>query len=317
MFVEHYGLAEAPFQLTPANRFFFGSKGHNRAIAHLIYGLSQKEGFIVITGEVGSGKTTLVERLWTELDRSTYTVARIVTTQVSGDDLLRLVLSGFTLHDQPADKATLLRQLEAFLLEEHRLGRRALLVVDEAQNLPFAALEELRMLSNITSNEQALLQTLLLGQPQFRRTLVHPDLEQLRQRILASCHLGPLSEQETGAYIEFRLKAAGWTGHPAWDESAFAAVYRHTGGLPRRINRLCSRVLLDGALEDRSEICADMVEGSAAELDQDLGHVRPPPAGERDLVRRVQALEAAVTSRERVLQRLSELLKLVAWDRRR
>ena len=249
MYAQHYGFSGMPFQLTPDHRFFFGSSVHNRAIAHLIYGLAQEEGFIVVTGEVGAGKTTLVEQLWSQLDRNTYTIARIVTTQVSSDDLLRLTLAGFGI-DEQGDKSTLLRRLERMLKEERAIGRRCLLVVDEVQSLSTPALEELRMLSNMTEGGRVSLQTILLGQPQFRRTLASPDLDQLRQRVLASFHLGPLGPEEVRAYVQHRLRAVGWTGNPHFEEAAYAAVHRHSGGIPRRINRLCSRVLLYGALEE-------------------------------------------------------------------
>ena len=335
MYDKFYGFTGMPFQLTPDSRFFFGSKGHSRAIAHLTYGLSQGEGFVVVTGEVGAGKTTLVERLWSQLDRDTYTVARVSTTQVSGDDLFRLTAAGFGLDANAfdstgrLDKSLLLRRFEDLLREHRAAGRRCLLVVDEVQNLSVAALEELRMLSNITEDGQASLQTILLGQPQFRRMLAAPELDQLRQRVLASYHLGPLSEDETRLYIEHRLAAVGWEGRPAWRDDAFASVFRHTDGIPRRINRLCSRVLLYAALEEAGAVSRSMVETTADELNQDLeggrapGEAGAPVFGRRDegggglalapgvstteLLGRVQALEESVARRERVFQRLLDV----------
>ena len=235
MYEKFYKLSGIPFQLTPDSRFFFGSSGHSRAIAHLVYGLAQEEGFIVVTGEVGAGKTTLVEHLWSQLDRTSYVMARVVTTQVSGDDLLRLAVANFGVPDDDgADKATLLRRFERMARDQRAAGRRCLLVVDEVQNLSMAALEELRMLSNITVDGHASVQTILLGQPQFRATLANPDLEQLRQRVLASYHLGPLTEAETRSYIEHRLKCVGWNGDPRWEDAAFTYTYRCTDGIPRR-----------------------------------------------------------------------------------
>ncbi len=242
MYETFYRLNGIPFQLTPDSRFFFASTGHNRAISHLIYGLAQEEGFIVITGEVGAGKTTLVEQLWSQLDRRTYVIGRVVTTQVSGDDLLRLTVTSFGIDDAGIDKAGLLRRFERMVREQHAVGRRCLLVVDEVQNLSVAALEELRMLSNITVDGRASVQTILLGQPQFRSMLASPALEQLRQRVLASYHLGPLTEAETRSYIEHRLRTVGWTDDPKWEAGAFALIFRHTQGIPRRINTLCTRV---------------------------------------------------------------------------
>jgi len=313
LFEKFYHFSGAPFLLTPDPRFFFGSQGHSRAISHLVYGLAQEEGFIVITGEVGAGKTTLVEQLWKQLDRSTYVIARVVTTQVSGDDLLRLAMMNFGLGDTPGtDKATLLRRFEHMVRDQRKQGRRCLLVVDEVQSLSLAALEELRMLSNITVDGKASVQTILLGQPQFRPILASPDVEQLRQRVLASYHLGPLTVEETRGYIEHRLRTVGWRDDPRWDAAAFDAVHRHTGGIPRRINTLCSRVLLLGALEETHAVTDDMVTATAGELDQDLGtHLAAPPEGsvtDTDLSRRLDALETSVARQERIFRLILDRL---------
>lgn len=320
MYEKFYHLTGIPFLLTPDSRFFFGSSGHSRAIAHLVFGLAQEEGFIVITGEVGAGKTTLVEQLWSQLDRQNYVIARIVTTQVSPDDLMRLVMANFGIGDTPGlDKATLLRRFEFMVQEQRRAGRRCLLVVDEVQNLPLGALEELRMLSNITADGRASLQTILVGQPQFRSVLASRDAEQLRQRVLASYHLGPLTEAETRGYIEHRLKRVGWHDDPHWEVPAFAAVHRHTGGIPRRINTLCSRVLLYGALEESHTVSAATVDMTAGELSQDLGAGLAPvlspatpinvaPAGYDGILRRIDALEASSARQERAFRRMLDLL---------
>ena len=318
MYEKFYHFTRLPFLLTPDRRFFFGSSGHSRAIAHLVYGLSQEEGFIVITGEVGAGKTTLVEQLWTQLDRSTYVMSRVVTTRVSGDDLLRLALVGFGLEENlESDKATLLVRYEQLVRQHRGAGRRLLLLVDEVQNLSLAALEELRMLSNITVDGRASVQTILLGQPQFRPILASKDVEQLRQRVLASFHLGPLTEAETRGYIEHRLRTVGWTGDPTWEDAAFCAVHRQTGGIPRRINTLCSRVLLFAALEELHAISGDMVDTTAAELNEDLGAgIEPVPApapvalsGEvAGLIDRIEILEKLSARQEHTLKRLLDLI---------
>ena len=293
MYEQYYDFTGPPFQLTPDSRFYFESRAHARAVAHLTFGLAQGEGFIVVTGEVGAGKTTLIEHLLGQLDHSAYVVTRINTTQVSGDDLFRLAMSGFGVETPDAGKATLLIRFEE-ALGEHRLAlRRCLLIVDEVQNLSLAALEELRMLSNITENGRSGLQTILLGQPQFRRMLASPDLDQLRQRVLASYHLGPLTRDETRGYILHRLGTAGWHGNPRWDDAAFAAVHDHSGGIPRRINRLCSRVLLYGALEETSAITGATVDSTAEELAQDLEGARPGGKLAGDRLPRVPGQETA------------------------
>ena len=317
MYDKFYRFTGVPFLLTPDSRFFFGSSGHSRAMAHLVYGLAQEEGFIVVTGEVGAGKTTLVEQLCSQLDPRTYVIARVVTTRVSGDDLLRLVMANFGLGEtQGVDKATLLRRFEQLVADQRGAGR-CLLVVDEVQSLSVAALEELRMLSNITVHGKASVQTILLGQPQFRPILASPELEQLRQRVLASYHLGPLSEAETRAYIEHRLKMVGWADDPHWDDAAFAQVFRESGGIPRRINTLCSRILLYSALDEAHTITRSVVEQTSSELNQDLGAgltTIPPPAqvlaqpGQDALLRRVEALEHTTVRQQRVFRRLLDLL---------
>jgi general secretion pathway protein A len=326
MYIDHYGFRAHPFQMTPDARLFYPSSGHSRAYAHLMYGLEQKEGFIVVTGEVGAGKTTLIERLCAELDPQAFVIARIATTQVSGDDLLRLVADAFGA-PADADKASVLRGIIARL---RHAERRHLLIVDEAQALSHAALEELRMLSNVTENGRAVLQTILLGQPQLRGLLASPDLDQLRQRILASYHLGSLSREETHAYVEHRMRAVGWTGEPAWGEGALDLIHRYTDGIPRRINRLCSRVLLGAALEAATLLTAPMVEATALELEDDLGgggvQASPTP-GRADLAGgfartdmdqveaqiarltlRLDLLERQVNRRERAFSRIMDLL---------
>lgn len=321
MHPDFYGFREHPFQMTPDARLFYASSVHARAHAHLLYGLAQREGFAVVTGEVGAGKTTLIERLCGELDPQGFAVARIVTTQVSGDDLLRLIADSFGTTPE-GDKAAVLRGIIARLKTGER---RHLLIVDEAQGLPPAALEELRMLSNVTNGGQALLQTILLGQPQLRQTLASPDLDQLRQRVLASYHLSGLSREETHAYVEHRMRAVGWDGTPAWEGRALDLVHRYSGGIPRRINRLCSRLLLGGALEQSLELTPAMVEATALELEDDLGggsasalradrrpRRDPPPTYEDEstldeLHHRIDSLERLVHRRERVFSQLMDL----------
>ncbi len=269
MYIDYYNFSAKPFQLSPDPRFFFGSSVHNRALAYLRYGLSQGEGFIVITGGIGTGKTTLVKNLFAELDSNQVIAAQLVTTQLEADELLRSVAAAFSLPYEEVGKAALLKHFEDFLRGHARQGRRVLLVVDEAQNLPVRSLEELRMLSNFQVAATPLLQSFLLGQEEFRQTLQDPSMEQLRQRVIASCHLNPLSELETREYIEHRLHVVGWTeGRPGFTDRAHAAVYRHTQGVPRRVNIFCDRLLLYGFLEGLMELSEAAVEEVAQELVQ-------------------------------------------------
>lgn len=270
MYTEFYRLRSLPFQLGPDPRFFFGSTGHQKAMAYLTYGLTQGEGFIVITGEVGAGKTTLVGKLFETLNPKQIVSGKIVNTQMGADDTVRLVAGAFGIPSEGVEKATLLQRIEAFLKNVHASGRRALLVVDEVQNLSVRSLEELRMLSNFQIGQTTLLQSFLIGQPQFRPIMSSPDLEQLRQRVIASYHLGPLKEAETKFYIEHRLTTVGWDNDPVFAPGTMEAIYQRTDGVPRKINTLCSRLLLFGCLEDIHTLEPHMVDQVAEELAQEL-----------------------------------------------
>jgi putative secretion ATPase (PEP-CTERM system associated) len=297
MYASFYGLRTPAFQLTPDPSFFFDSPQHKRAMAHLTYGLHHAEGFIVITGEVGAGKTMLVDRLLLQIDPTSYVTAKIVTTLLEGDDLLRLVASGFGLNLAGMTKAMLLTRIQEFVTAQYEARRRAVLIVDEAQNLTFEALEELRMLSNIIVGKDTALQSFLLGQPQFRGTLGSPAFDQLRQRITAAYHLGPLGEEDSRAYIEHRLSCAGWNHDPQFADECFPIIYRHTGGIPRRINSLCTRLLLFGFLEESHNITADDTERVAADLRAELLEIAAPQAANTISVRQEAAWPEALGAR--------------------
>lgn len=260
MYEDFYGLTANPFRLTPDSRFFYGSEGHRKAMSYLKYGLYQGEGFIVITGDVGTGKSTLVGQLFSELDENDIVAAQIGNTQVDADDCIRLICNAFEIDVQTRDKADLISAFEEFLIAQNQMGRRVLLVVDEAQNMPLRALEELRMLSNFNVGGQPLFQSFLLGQPQFLQTIAHKDLTQLQQRIMASYKLASMSEEETAEYIQHRLEMVGWQGTPTFTPDAFARIYAQTKGVPRLINTLTNRIMLFAALEEASDIDGEMVE---------------------------------------------------------
>jgi putative secretion ATPase (PEP-CTERM system associated) len=281
MYESYYGLSGKPFSLRPDPLFFFGSKGHARAMAYLEYGLSQGEGFIVVTGEIGAGKTMLVRTLFRQLDTADFVVAHIVNTHLNCDDTLKMVMVGFGL-DSPegAGKATMLAQLERFLRDCAIQGRRALLVIDEAQNLTPRVVEELRMLSNFQTDDKSLLQTFLLGQPEFRNTLHRTDMHQLRQRVIATYHLGPMDEAETRAYVEHRLVTVGWLPETlSFTGDAHAAIFAYSGGIPRKTNHLCDRLLLMGFLEEIRHFSEAEVQLVVQDIVEEAGPSVPAQAG--------------------------------------
>jgi len=291
MYKEYYKLHNNPFQMTPDPRIFFASKGHKRALSYLQYGLSQGEGFIVITGDIGTGKTTIVRNLIAGLDHKTYIAKQLVTTHLEEHDLMEMICESFELISVGLTKAALLNQFKAFLNSAHKLGRRVVLVVDEVQNLPPKTVEELRMLSNFQVDNKPLIQSFLVGQKEFITTLQDSSMEQLRQRVIASCHLGPLKENETKHYVNYRLKEAGWAGGPLFDDDALQLVHELTEGVPRRINVFCDRIMLFGYLEEVSFFTTEHVQIVADELADEI--TSPVKLREKnevsDLIKQVQA----------------------------
>jgi general secretion pathway protein A len=278
MYEAFYGLSAKPFQLNPDPSFYFASKQHRRAKAYLEYGVSRNEGFIVITGEIGAGKTMVLRSLIEGLNGSNIVTGHLVTTQLGAEDTLRMVGAAFGFRVKDVPKSELLITLEAFLISQTSKGKRCLLIVDEAQNLTPRAVEELRMLSNFQFGNQALLQSFLVGQPEFRQILQQPEMEQFRQRVAATCHIGPLDSDETRGYIEHRLKCAGSKGKPTFAPGTFEAIFAATGGIPRRINAVCDRVLLAGFLSGRSNLTKDDVAEVVRELEQENAVPQRQPA---------------------------------------
>ena len=277
MYETFFKLRGKPFQLNPDPAFFYGSRGHRRAMAYLEYGLHQSEGFIVITGEIGAGKTTIVRSLLEQLDPERVVAANIVSTQIDAHDMLRMVAAAFGVPSRNLDKAGLLLAIETYLVSITAAGKRALLIVDEAQNLTPAAVEELRMLSNFQLEDHALLQSFLVGQPEFRDIMQRPEMQQLRQRVIASYHLGPLDAQETQGYIEHRLSHVGWVNDPSFEPGAFSAIYGYSGGIPRRINTLCDRLMLGAYLGERHVVSENDVREVIEELKEEFASARARP----------------------------------------
>ncbi len=304
MYEEFYGFSERPFQLTPDPAFYFESITHKKALSYLGYGLNQGEGFVVITGEVGAGKSTLVAHLKQRLDGRRMTVGEVVTSALDGEEMIHVAARSFGLDVEGGDKASALAAIELFLHEEARQGRRVLLIVDEAQNLSIGALEELRMLSNFQLGSHPLLQTLLLGQPEFKHLLAQSDeLEQLRQRVIAAHHLEPMQPGEMEPYVAHRLEHVGWTGNPEFASAIWPRLHKATGGIPRKVNQVMNRLLLMGALEEQSVLEIDMLDAvieemtgdAAAETAAEAPRVRPDrnlPASDAIAQARTQAAPA-------------------------
>ncbi len=309
MYDQFYGLTGRPFQLTPDPHYYFESITHRKALSYLGYGLAQGEGFIVITGEVGAGKSTLVSHLMQSVDKTRLTAATIVTSHLDGLDLVHMAAAAFGIDTRGLDKASTLKSIENFLHAEARTGRRCLLVVDEAQNLSIDALEELRMLSNFQLGSSALLQIFLLGQPEFRDLVRDaPELEQLRQRVIATHHLEPMHANEVEPYIIHRLSRAGWNGNPSFTPDSFATLFDETGGMPRKLNTLMNRVMLMGAVEQTTRIDAPLVEAVFADMagkpfayEEPLWATREP---EMEIVAEIEAVLASVAEVEPALDEI-------------
>ncbi len=258
MYETFYGLHEKPFSLLPDPGFLYLGRPHSRAYAVLEYGVISQAGFTVVTGEVGSGKTTLIRHLLTRVDTNV-TVGLITNTANVAGDLLRWILLAFRQDYKNKETVELHEVFEGFLIAEYAAGRRTVLLIDEAQNLAIETLEELRMLSNINADKDLLLQLVLVGQPQLKAKLERPELQQFAQRISASYHLGTLSEAETVAYIHHRLAHAGAT-KALFTAEACLAVHAHSGGVPRLINVLCDMALVYGYAEGVPEIGQDILQ---------------------------------------------------------
>ena len=265
MYLDHFGFSEKPFNITPNPRFIFLSKNHKEVFAHLLYGIRQHAGFIELTGEVGTGKTTILRTLLAQLEQEAYRLAFIFNPSLSAPELLRSINQEFGIPSQGKAGSELLASLNAFLLAENAAGRTVLLVIDEAQNLSPEVLEQIRLLSNLETETDKLIQIVLVGQPELGHTLENPALRQLSQRITVRYHLRPMDFADTTAYIEHRLRVAG--GKPSlFTAAAVRKIFTRTSGYPRLINIVCDRALLVGYSEGVQEIAPAQIATALREL---------------------------------------------------
>jgi general secretion pathway protein A len=318
MYELFFNLAAKPFSLVPDPRFLFLSKTHRKALHYLDYGLRVGTGFILLTGEVGSGKTTIVKDFIRRLDHST-ALAMIFNTRLDGNQLLAAINEEFGLDVEGKDRLTLQREFNDFLIAQYSDGIRPILIVDEAQNLQPEALEEIRLLSNLETGDTKLLQVVLIGQPELQEALDRHNLRQLRQRIGISCHLGPLLANEIEDYIFYRLEKAGNRQAVRFEQGSFEVIHRYSGGIPRLVNRICDFLMLTAFGEEIRHLPLDLVREIAAEagdatiVESNNGEAVPEPS---NFEARLNCLEKDFTrflsgdmEKERIFERLTILEK--------
>lgn len=266
MYLNFYNLNEKPFSVTADPNFLYLSKKHREAISHMQYGIEQRMGFLEITGEIGTGKTTICKALLNTLDEHTKT-AFILNSNLSEIQILQAIVEDFGIKLKNKNKLTMLNELNKFLLEQIKLKNNVVLIVDEAQNLKPSLLEQIRLLSNLETEKEKLLQIILVGQPELKEKLLSPELAQLRQRIAIRYHISPLDRRELEAYIHHRLGIAGANNRDLFKEDAFDQIFKFSKGVPRLINIICDKGLLAGYAAEKKIISADMVRQCAREIE--------------------------------------------------
>ncbi|NOQ51766.1 MAG: AAA family ATPase [Desulfuromonadaceae bacterium] len=322
MYTDFFGLSAKPFELLPNPKFLYLSKGHRKALSYLQYGVQEHAGFTLLTGEVGSGKTTLVRDIINKIS-SDMTLSMIFNTRVDARQLIAMINEDFGLVVTGKDKIQLLRELNDFLLEECSANRQPIIIIDEAQNLSAEALEEIRLLSNLEADTFKLVQIILVGQPELRQIIAKPSLRQLRQRISISCHLNPLNREETEEYIFHRIGTVGSRDCVSFAEGVFDMIFRFSGGIPRLINLICDFLLLSAFVEETRHIYIELVKdavnelsfedtplpASAVEMERVIGHRERMPSPVEDRLTQIEEnyakLNASRSEKEAILERLS------------
>jgi general secretion pathway protein A len=270
VYLDYYGLTEPPFDITPNPRFMFYSAKHREAYNHLLYGLRERKGFVQLTGEVGAGKTTLCRAMLEQLDPQHYATALILNPVMSADELIKAIAIEFGLPVSCLDRLDTISVINEFLLQQVERGKDTVLIIDEAQDLTDELLEQVRLLSNLETDDRKLLQIVLMGQPELRDRLNNPRLRQLRQRITVRYHLPPLTRHEVSQYVQHRLQVSGGNGVPYFTRPALWRVYRYTQGIPRLVNAVCDKALLAGFVAQREKIDFRLVSRAVRELEGNI-----------------------------------------------
>lgn len=270
MYLDYYGLTEPPFDITPNPRFLFYSAKHREAYNHLLFGIRERKGFVQLTGEVGAGKTTLCRAMLEQLTGN-YSTALILNPVLNPDELMKAIAIEFGLDVHGMDRLDTIARINDFLLWNVEQGKDTVLIIDEAQNLTEELLEQVRLLSNLETDNRKLLQIVLMGQPELRDRLNSPNLRQLRQRITIRYHLSPLSADEINQYIQHRLQVSGAKGAPRFTKPALWRIHHYTGGIPRLVNAVCDKALLAGFVNQREELGYRVVGAAIRELEGDIG----------------------------------------------
>ncbi len=266
VYLEYYGLKEAPFSITPNPHFLFYSAKHREAFNHLLYGIRERKGFVQLTGEVGAGKTTLCRAILNELGAN-FSTALILNPVLTSDQMIKAVAMEFGLEVKEMDRLEIVARFNEFLLEQLRNKKETVLFIDEAQDLSNELLEQVRLLSNLETDDRKLLQIVLMGQPELRVRLNEYSMRQLRQRITVRYHLGPLCRSEVAEYVRHRLQVSGAKGAPYFTGPAIWRVHRYSGGIPRLVNSLCDKALLAAFVEHSDKIDFRLVGRAIRELE--------------------------------------------------
>lgn len=311
MYEAFFGLSLKPFELVPNPSFLYQSRSHRKARNYLKYGLRERAGFILLTGEVGSGKTTIIRDFLADLDEN-IVVAMVFNTKVSTKQVLAMINEDFGLPVSGRDKVALLRELNDFLVELHAQNKYPILIIDEAQNLSSAGLEEVRLLSNLEASDAKLLQIIMVGQNELKETIAKYDLRQLRQRISVHCHLDPLSREETEEYVFHRLEVAGNRNAVKWGDGCFDVLYQYSKGVPRLINTFCDFILLDACAEGHRAVDARVMEEviNEASWDKSVHATEANSVAGKGSLR--QGIIRRINENEERLAKLEELNKVIA-----